>query len=366
MTLANIRTLVSLLALGTAILVADVRPVSARTLDEAMKGLAGSVESYLKARNESGIVVGQFTGPDGTSSGTSMKNRLIDELRALKVEMQKVGLRVDGEFSREIVDNRTVVEISVTMKDRNNNAVQQFNALAVQEKVDNPEDVAVLTGANVARPAAGSVAKALAEAIRKPGFEAIGPVASIVAPSKGVPYRMELLARPAGQGDFAPRPAIDQQGLPFCEIAKAEEYVVKLYNDSDYDCAVQLTIDGLNSFEFSSVPQFKQLGMWIIPRKSTLIVPGWHISNTEAKTFLVVDLPGAAAAKLGRDPGKIGTVTACFFAAWSDGEVQPPIEATRFRGAGTTLGPSTATNFQTVLRYIGQTMQAAVSIRYSR
>lgn len=121
-----------------------------RTLDEAIKGLAGSVQSYLAAKKEAGVIVRNFDGPSGSSTGSKLKKSLCDELKKLNVQMSKVNaLQLEGSVSRDVIDGRAVLEITLTMRDRNNNAVTTFNDLAIQELVDSPEDVAILEGATM-------------------------------------------------------------------------------------------------------------------------------------------------------------------------------------------------------------------------
>lgn len=397
--------------LRTAALIAAVavltflpsRPASAKTLEKAMQGLATSVQSYLAAKREPGVIVRNFDGPSGSSSSSKMKKALCEELKKLNVPMPKVNaLQLDGNVTRDTIDGKAIVEITLTMRDRNNNAVQQFNDLALEDRqatVDNVEEVAALEGAtagqsvvnptgtaaaaNAGNPAgiagnppagaadpaaanvvAGAAGKAIAQAIEKPAFITTNDAKSIVAPDKTTPYRIEILACAQGSKSHAPRPVSSEEGLAFCDIQVGEEYIIKVYNDSDYWCGVKLSIDGLSVFEFSDIPQFKALGMYAVPPKGFLPVRGWYRSQTMSETFLVTGVPNSAAGELGRITGDIGTINALFFAAWQPNEQQPPIEPIGARSAGTARGPQQQENFSTFVGFFGKTLQSSISIRY--
>lgn len=387
-----------------------------QTLEAAMKELSGGVVRYLKTKEEAGIIIGDFKGPDGNHSG--MRKRLMDKVKGAGIEIKtRQGLRIDGSFSQDA--GNATIDITLTMNDRNNKPVQEFNTLGIQATVSDLEDIAATTGVTVgvtnAKPADGAdpkpgdpkpgdpkvvdpkavvvkpgdpnvvgakpgdpnavggniidPRKAVTEAIQKPSFETVNPAGSIVTPNKSTPYRIEVLVRPSdGKGGipYAPRPVTNEEGQAFCGVKVGEEYAVKIYNDSEYDCAVKLSIDGLNCFEFSEVPDFRALGMWVVPAKSPLLVRGWHITNQRSDSFLVVGQPDSAVGRLGKDTGTVGTINACFFAAWQ-GTIAPPIEPLGARsGAATGRGIPQSESFATVRRFIGKTMQASITVRYDK
>src|SRR5262249_47548123 len=105
-----------------------------------------------------------------------------------------------------------------------------------------------------------------------------------IAARPNSPYAIEVLVQEGGQ--LRPRAATQDDGLAFVPIRRGEAYAVKLINDLPHDAAVVLTIDGLNVFAFSANPNYS---CWIVPRKQTLTVPGWHRTNAKADSFLVTE-----------------------------------------------------------------------------
>lgn len=395
------------------ILVGGTRSASAQgvqSLEVAVDKLAGQISQYLKSRNESSLMMGPFSGPPASGAGTKLIKTLSDELGERKITVSKIsGMQVRGNFKQRRQGDRMTVLITANLFDRKGNEIFLFRqtfkkAFEDGVEVSDPEDVANLTGASVDtttpdteeettaedtptedKPAEDTPAedtpagdtppavdgagqqvitatereKEIADAIDNPKVIVTGAVA---AAKKGSPFRVELLVK-KGDG-YIPRPLEVDSGFAFANINVAEMYAVKIYNDSDFDCGVKLTIDGLNSFEFSNNPFYKKLGMWVIPRKSAGLIKGWHRTDAFSDSFLIADLPDTAAAKLGRETSAIGTITASFFAAWSPGENPPKVETLANRSKGTARGPEVQQRNIPVLRFFGRSLLAAVSIRY--
>jgi len=375
------------------ILVGGTRSASAQgvqSLEDAVDKLAGQISQYLKSRNESSLMMGPFSGPPASGAGTKLIKTLSDDLGERDITVSKIsGMQVRGNFKQRRQGDRMTVLITANLFDRKGNEIFLFRqtfkkAFEDGVEVSDPEDVANLTGASVdtttpdtedetpaednppAVDGAGEKVitatereKEIADAIDNPKVIVTGAIA---AAKTGSPFRVELLVR-KGEG-YVPRPLEIDSGFAFANINVAETYAVKIYNDSDFDCGVKLTIDGLNSFEFSNNPFYRKLGMWVIPRKSAGLIKGWHRTDAFSDSFLIADLPDTAAAKLGRETSAIGTITASFFAAWSPGENPPKVETLASRSKGTARGPEVQQRNIPVLRFFGRSLLAAVSIRY--
>ena len=109
-------------------------------------------------------------------------------------------------------------------------------------------------------------------------------------------------------------------------IEKNEVYGVRLVNESSYDAAVALSIDGVDSFQFSEIQP--QPRFWVVPAKTKVEILGWHVTREKSLEFKVVDFPDTAAAKVKLKPSaEIGLITACFSAAWQSDSDKPSDEA---------------------------------------
>lgn len=187
-----------------------------------------------------------------------------------------------------------------------------------------------------------------------------------VAASATSTYRVELLVE--GPQGLVPPAVENDEGLAFVDIGIGQSYVVRVHNNSPFDAAVRLTIDGLNCFEFSQNAQFRKLGMWIVRANSTLDIRGWYIDRGLRQKFTIVPTENSAASELGADQSLVGTVTCQFFAAWPVDQPKPPIEPAGARGGkGTGRGATIEAQREAqVERFIGKTLQAAVSVRYDK
>jgi hypothetical protein len=227
------------------------------------------------------------------------------------------------------------------------------------------EDAVEILGLSVPRVAEGrpapSAEERIGNAIRDPSFSQDG---TVIRSDAGSPYRVELLV------DGRPCGIENRDGLAHAAMDVGQTWSLRIINESEFDCAVRLTIDGLNCFEFSKVPEYRELGMWIVGRKSQAVIRGWHIREGERDTFKVVPAEDSAAGQLGGDRSAIGTITSQFFAAWGAKEPQPPIEPATPRNVGDVgTVPDIRIRDQPeerVTRLIGKTLQSSVSIRYSR
>ena len=190
------------------------------------------------------------------------------------------------------------------------------------------------------------------------------------------PYAIEILVK---EGDkFVPRAAVEKDGLAFVELKKDEVYRVRVINDSDYEAAVALSIDGLNMFQFSELrdPKDKDKPLYdrmLISKKGSYDIPGWHRNNGKngSDEFLVTKYADSEAARLYANSANIGTITVTFAAAWPKDGTPPPDEPknpskfSRSADLGTKRGAQTGEGYTEQVREFG-VIRAAVSVRYSK
>ena len=189
------------------------------------------------------------------------------------------------------------------------------------------------------------------------------------------PYAVEILVK---EGDkYAPRPAVDKDGLAFVELKKDDVYRVRVYNDSPYECSAMLTIDGLNMFCFSELKDphtGKQLYDRLLVRAGkSYDIPGWHRNDSKngSDEFLVTKYADSEAAQQFPNSANIGTLTVAFAACWPKDAPPPPDEPkdppgfSKSAELGTKRGAATGNGYTLVERQFG-VVRAAVSVRYSK
>lgn len=351
---------------------------SAATLSDAIDEIASRALDYLGSRDERAIGVGRFDGPAGSSAGVLIRNALNERLSKTVEVDEFARMQVRGDFSMTDDDGTDAKVVAIRAEIIDANSGETLVGFRRRSKVDDFEGIATLLGvtADVSTTVAASTPpdsddaqtvsvqtqrnQTLEASIEQPSFDQQNGTVAATAES---PYRLEILIRDGSQ--LVPAPITNRNGRAVIDLQTGQEYVVRLHNQSDIDVGVKLTIDGVNSLEFSENKDLSTLGMWLVPAGQKGQVDGWFQNTSQSFAFLVTDLPDSVAARLQRDTETIGTVTALFFPAWKEGEKPPEEELTKTsRSIGTGKGDLLETPYRTDRRHFGKTLLASVSIRY--
>ncbi|SIO39846.1 hypothetical protein SAMN05444166_4371 [Singulisphaera sp. GP187] len=343
------------------------RPAHAASdLNLELAEMAKKIKLLLDQKGVDAIAVGDFTAPAklAASAGPAIAKCLADELKTLGVTVKRrAELEVNGRY-QDVDDKDTkllAVQIKAHVVDHTGDEIMTLEPRAIF----NITTIASLTGVTVAMPADGTDKErneALADALDKPEVHLASTRISAAADS---PYAVEIQVKSA-EG-YRPRAASkDDDGLAFLKILRSEIYAIKLINDSPYDAAVTVTIDGLNIFAFSD---HKNYTHYIVPSKQALVVPGWHRTNQVSDSFQVTEYAKSAVAEALPSSTTVGTITASFAAAWAKDSVPPDDEAPGKKGGrngnATGKGPPVDFKLVEVVRDIGR-LRASVSVRYNK
>jgi hypothetical protein len=156
--------------------------------------------------------------------------------------------------------------------------------------------------------------------------------------------------------------------FPLIDLKPAEPFVCKIYNDSDHDAGVSLSIDGVNLFAFGEEhAEYRKLGLFVVPRHSWAVVPGWFLGLDRSMEFRPAGPIDGPAANLDRSAWKFGAISARFHAAWLEGEPQPPIETLGAKSAGDLPTQVRVQNkYETARRHFGASVLASVTVLYAK
>lgn len=337
-------------------------PAQASTeIQKELVDVAKSIAGVLEQKNENRIAVGQFTGPSRmpSSSGPAIAKALSEELAKLGIMVSKrASLEIKGDYLAVVNEKNRgpAALLKGRVLDASGNVVFEF-----EKGFSNDITVAAMFGVTVELPPDDSPRdrrQKLRESIDEPKANISNTKISAGASS---PYSMEVLVKSGN--DWLPRAPKNDEGLAFVPIKADETYAVRFHNDSPYDAAVTMTIDGLNMFSFSDNPAYKQMGVVIIGAKSSGTIYGWHRTNEVSDSFLVTEYAKSAAAEL-KQTTDLGTITCSVSAAWPADGMAPPDETRRGETA-TGRGPEIAAKYKEVQRVIGRT-RAAISCRYTK
>ena len=335
------------------------------------RAAAEDVARTIKSQEASRIVLPEFEGPKSQkfSSGPGIHLQLRKELKQLGIQVEtepfKNGMALQVAFEvKQVADKvdrsqgRAALDFSFTFK-KEKQPIDIFNKM-----VTDSEAFSLITGLCADRQSQlGSEGDLLLlEEYHNPKVHLQG--AKVLAGPKS-PFAMEVLVN---DNCLAP---VDRNGLAFVPILKDQTYTVRLTNDTDQEMAVRLYIDGLSMFTFSAMRQTSGSGkdepryeMLLMPPRRSIVVPGWHKTNSESNKFQVRDYPQSAAASVRKDSADVGTITATFAAAWA-GDARPKDEppGTKDPKRGTGVGEAVDVKYKALPRKVG-VQRATVSVRY--
>lgn len=384
-----------LLALGVLL---GLQPARANpALRQELRKVAKDLKQLLDGRSEDSLAVGQFTGPAAFPSNASagIAQILAEELKAVGITVRKrakFGIR--GEYRPTEIDNPDAdpignplpaklmaVQLDIVVEDSFGKIVTDLShKLLIKGETAFTEMLGVPLQMTAQDQGPEKRAQKLKESYASPQQYYQG---SLISAGKDSPYAVEILVEKQA------RPAVDDEGLAFVKIQRGERYMIRLLNNSPYEAAARLTVDGLSMFAFSEIrqPPTDELGrpnpLFGEPRMNRVLVPprdrfgnpgvalikGWHINNEKTNEFLVTEFAQSAAAKLGHKT-TMGIITATFAAAWPlDGQPpqdEPPMTRDPSPGGdGTGMGARIDRQYQSMPRKIGA-VRASISVRYTR
>jgi hypothetical protein len=358
------------------------------TMKAGMKALADNIQRQLSTQGLNTVAVKGFEGPAGASASSGIAKALSDQLAALTPKVDTAtgpgNWSVAGNFF--VDQNKTSGKAEIFIESTLKTPQGRPHAKLLTPIITSDSETLTMFGVTATLPtqvtpeqaAAGKDlaevrSEAVVQAIDKPQVTVEAPAAAAPA-APGAPPAVPSVVKPTPQSPFAmevliggkPIAGAVEDGAAFVAIPRDAIYEIRLINNSDDDVGVTLTIDGINTLAFSQTPGFKELGKWVIGRRSSGLIRGWHIQGPISKSFKVMDYGESAAAKFAATKD-IGTITAVFCGAFVG--PLPPNEQALLKGAkgqdATGFGPDVEQKFAPVVRSYGAD-RAAISIRYSK
>ena len=369
------------------------------------KIISGSGKDDVKDLDKIVLRVDDFSVADkfrpSKATKKQLANKLSEALIKRKVKVAKTDVEpathvLKGECRGIYTSNGANLELIVSLVTSDGVEVNGFRASVNAVEVSDREEVASILGltvdATTAKPKSSGIkgdeevaatqANKFKESVKNPTVAITSPegqkaIQTIVSPTKSSKFKIEILVKT--DAGFVPVEVKNVGGMAVVGLKKDDTYQVKIYNDFDFDVAVKLTLDGINSLSLSKVEAYRRAGCWIIPGKSKtsqvtqskpLTITGWHITDEDVKDFLVTTYPDSVAQSLGGQAEGIGVIQAQFFPAWSGNE--PPFEElmagsrAASDGLATGAGEIKQSRSEKLVRHIGKTLLGAITVRYSR
>lgn len=348
-----------------------------RGLDDSVDQMGQKLCRYLDAKGHAEISIRSFEGPAElqASAGPGLVQRFttVFQKHGVKV-VDSAAIILTGDYTLvQSIEDQVTVRILGTLMDRTGDVLTDFTLadahipghgkVHLQSDVNHAEDVVQLLGITTdlyPEDSAEDRNSDLKKRIEHPQVHISGNRCSASSRS---PYHMQLMI---GRSSL---PLQERAGKAFVALQRADIYTVRLYNESEYDAAVKLCIDGLNVFTFSKLKKANgqpKYSVYVVPAGKMIELKGWHRTNDVVDQFQVMKYADSAAATL-KHTQDIGTITASFFAAWPKGGTRPHDEDFVSKGDGnaTGFGPPVRQAAKEVQREIGR-LRSSVSIRYAQ
>lgn len=342
--------------------------------------IALAIKDVLATEGQKTVSIGKISGTEAIASGAGpgMTQILTEELTKAGVTVQPDAEAViQGQFSMTRAaqaGDELALRIQTELVDQNGKALAAFN-LAANGKfgasVKSEEAVTAALGITGAVPADGTPAER-ADRIRE---NLANPPGQVTGGSKffadaSSPYGVEIVSNGAAL------PVSLENKVGQCDVPLKQSYIIQCYNNSEYDCAVRVSIDGLSIFHFSEIRQTSgpKAGQplydsYVIPAKSFVQLKGWHKTNERVDSFVVDDLAKGASviAKQQVAEAKVGMITCQFCAAWDINGSPPPDEPPAKKGTprATGMGPPIGVVVKEAKRNIG-VLRSTVALRYDK
>lgn len=354
-----------LLVVGLIVLSGALPAVAAENARVELREVAKEISGFLKSREAGAVALEPFASRDATPSnaGPGLCQVLREELIKVGVTIDiKAGYKVKGAYQVGVdrKSSRPMFLLSVQLL--------QETRIVLEIKprgVFGVDDVARASGTSVVLPVDATEEEREKKLIKVLEEPAVRLDTERITPEKGCFYAVEIWVKEAT--GYKPRRPEVKEGLAYVPIKRGEVYAVRLINNSPYEAAATLTIDGLHAFAFTTLkdPKGKPARpTFLVPAGKAALVKGWPIDLKRTDEFLVTGYANSAVAELKGDPAKVGVVTVTFAASWT--KDKPPADEPEGKGSDATgRGASLATNYEMMERQIGGT-RAIVSVRYTR
>lgn len=363
--------------LGLVVLVWWAAPVQAQNnLRVEIAALSKSLRDQLKGRDASSLALGPFAAQKETFS-----NYGPGILQAFRDELPRAGVTIDGgaaftlrgvyEVVKEEESKGVMIKLSVKLTDRNGRSIGKEEVRGIWGE----ETVTSMLGMTVELPPKGDLKTRTDDLVK---IIEDGPKVHVqkarVAPSATCPYGLEVQVL-KGESYKPREPAPDKQrdGHAYVAVARDEVYGILVYNDSEYEAAVTLTVDGINVFEFWE-PKDEKTGRppystFILPPHSSHLIKGWPTGLKTSDQFKVTEYAKSASREL-NSPEPVGVITASFAAAWPKDGKPPADEPEQVppqsrSGDATGRGAQIESQFMPVQRKFG-VLRATISVRYTK
>lgn len=356
-------------ALGIGSLQAAESPIRLNNFRKDLPKVAAKIWEIVEGENQAAVSVGQIRDARrrDTNAGPGMVELLVEALKfSKKGEVRdNAALAVSGSYS--LIDDPAnpdlaAMRLKLAITDSQDRTIVEF----VSDIVGG-QDIAEFAGITVKLPDGGESSvdnrkKVKEQKDRPQVFTNVFEVKT----TADSPYAVEIRSKRVTSTNSAkPQKVTVENGQAYVEIEQQEVYEILVYNRSNSEVGVAISIDGLDVFSFSETrkpdgaPKYTH---YIVPpgNEPTTIV-GWHLRDQgpdNYSSFLVTEYGKGASAKAPQaSQGSVGVIVVSFSKVHSPGG--------RTATSETGFGPPRSVEVKEVQREIERPHEI-VAVRYAR
>lgn len=298
-----------------------------------IREIARQIKELLEKKQVKIVAVGAFSGSVGRDGnvGPEIQRQLSIELRAIgfTLDAKNPQAEIKGDYDKidaSLADEhfgRTLTGVLLGARIK----LADGMTLGAKTFIFGRESVPRMLGLHVSLPP-GADAAGVSEIFKKSLMDRQPPeiMDAVVRNRTASPYGIEILV--GKDGAMIPRAPRAVRASAEIPMKKEDIYQIRLINDSDFDAAVTVSIDGISTFAFGD----KAHQYWIVSPHSSRTIMGWYKNERQVLEFRHDTLPGEPEWQLliKRDTG---TICAAFSAAWTDDSKRPRDEVHGRRGS---------------------------------
>lgn len=296
-----------------------------KTMDECMKELARDVCNYLAAEGQSTVVVEKFRSsasmPVQSAIQKSLQNAIAANANAsLASHTDLRAWKLVGKVQIDKKAEPIAVKVRATIEDHDANEMKEFPATFSFNEVN---DVVKASGVvfDNSQNESGighqlKLASKIQEAVTQPSASFFLDSKGRLRASKTSPFALSIVstfAQQSGAGQPGEQSVVPINADGSMVAHAGDTFVVKMDNDADFPILVELYIDGMSAFEFTTVDGWKTTNALHFSPGQSGVFKGWYVDNQSYKKFQFAHLPEQAVLKLGKSLSQVGTIQAVVY-----------------------------------------------------
>lgn len=246
------------------------------------------------------------TVKESTTSGTSGNpNAVPNDASSKKAEGVEIRLDKAEEAPKLLGVNADIQQSveKVLQKPANTLVRKSTEGLSAAERQQRQEDEKTVQEA---------IEGAIRSASQSKSFFTSAALPSLLRANQESRFGLEVMKSSDPRQPSVPVPVQNKAGKAFVDLQEGDFVEIAIQNDNDFEVALELLVDGVNTLQEAEQESFRTTGRWVLPPASRVRINGWFKNPETVSRFKITSEPEGVAEKYGLKQ-KIGTIQANFF-----------------------------------------------------